>query len=315
MNDEEKVLNQGEANSTTSDNTPAVADKKCIVKNNLKDKLDKQKKANQSAEIEAKNDQELSDALKAGDEELFKLYNDLTEALSKYESQHEKLKQQKDCMVKKTESARAKIPDDIQENIKALIASTDKNLEKLKTQQKNLQSLTFRNGKSDDGDYHPIEKKPEVHLDFDAGNLNDIMTLMRANDEFERSKKYYAFKAAEFKDLMNTHNNINDNLKKAGDYQEKAEKAKQEGKQCRMYAYTLIILKILEETKIYDSNELGTKLRNALENLRSATTDKCIREYVKNKVKDSFDLINQYINETEKDKYETIIEKIVSNPL
>ena len=71
---------------------------------------------------------------------------------------------------------------------------------------------------------------------------------MTAKDELARYYRYHDAMESKFIEVKSRQTEIEENLKKIAELQTKAQKAKEEGKLCQFYAYTLLIKIIIDET-------------------------------------------------------------------
>jgi hypothetical protein len=158
-----------------------------------------------------------------------------------------------------------------------------------------------------------LSEKPDVDLGCSDTERPELMTLMTAKDELERSGRYHDIMEVKFNEVKNTQATIEENLKKITDLQTKAQKAKDEGKICQFSAYTLLIKKIIEEqNELVEADKLSIAMSEALKKLVAAKKDKCYREYTHCKIEAMIELVNKNLEEAKKNREDNILKKIVS---
>ena len=159
-----------------------------------------------------------------------------------------------------------------------------------------------------------LNSKPDLVLGCCENDRPNLMTLMKAKDELERSGRYHDAMEAKFNEEKNTQATIEDSLKTITDLQAKAQKAKEEGKTCQFSAYTLLIKRIIKETdeKLVEAKDLNMNMSNALKKLVAAKKDKCYREYTHCKIEAMIKFVDDSLKEAKKNRDEDILKRIVS---
>lgn len=297
-----------------SGDTSQQPKKPCVKTDDVKDNLEKQKWDNQRNQIESQCDQALNECIKKSNNDSLKLHNDLEVAVMKYREEFEKIKHQFDCIDKNNESALENIPADYSKEIDEIIKKACNKIKELKSCKEKLECAVEAECDCDNSKYQLLDQKPQLDLECTEEGRKKLKTLMSVKDELERSGRYHDSLEQDFNDTKNTQTAILDNLKKVGDYQTKAQKAKDEGKLCQVYAYTLLIKMILDETnkKFVDKETLEKNLTDALKKLIAAKVDKCYREFTKNKAEAMLNFINQNLEEADKTRDDAILKKIVN---
>jgi superfamily I DNA/RNA helicase len=245
-----------------------------------------------------------------------KLFKDIADTIEKYRQEYETLNHKFWCITKANDSAVSDIPKKDQREIGDVINQVFLKISSLKDCKEQLQCLDMSSsGTCEDSNYEPVEEKPDLPLGCKDGNIEALKTLKQAVDELAKSKKHHDLKEKSFNEYKGTLAGIQEKFKKIDDYQQKADKACKDGQKCMQYVYTLMIKRVLDEMQLYSPDELGTELKNALDGLKAAKTDRCIKEYVKAKIEATISLLQQSFEEKEKSRDEDILSKIKSTSM
>jgi hypothetical protein len=291
--------------------TPPEKEVECIVPETIEDSIKQREQNDKFNQIATANRKKLGECLKTSKDAIVKLKEECKKLIEDYKKEYNDLKCQKDKLQGLNSTRVSDIPETAAKNIKKLITTINDKIEELKSCKEKFAWVQMNaDGECQDDNYECPEDFELIDLTCSAENLQALKSKIEAERDLASANKRMKQLEDEIQGLKTVHEKIKANFKKIEEYEKEIEKAQADGELCKVYTYILLINEIFDDTDVVDPVTLQDDLDEIRTQLECSQKDVCYKEYVKNMVYETYDLVNILYTEALKNKSTELLEKI-----